>query len=372
MRILTPKDSGRIQLRERGRRGAVLAIRADGEDSSQRQWFHFVVRDAQGVPLELTIANAGRCTYPSAWEDYRVCASYDGEDWFRVDTTYDGERLTIRHAPQRDGVAYAYFAPYPTARRRALHAQALAGGRAISARVGQSVRGEPIQVLRFGKGEKKLWMIGHQHPGETMGAWFMEGAALRLMDDEDVLVNDLLERASVYLVSSMNPDGHYLGNHRTNALGIDLNRAWHDPSAQTSPEVFAVREAMLAAGVDFFVDVHGDEQLPWVFTAGAEGNPHYSERIAALEHEFDEAMCDLSVPYQTENGYPKDAPGDGDLRCAANWVGEEFDCLALTLEMPFKDAANEPDEENGWTPGRSKAVAGAVIEAVHSMVDELR
>ena len=59
MRILTPKDSARIQLRERGRRSAVVAIRADVADASQRQWFHFVVRDCRGVPLELTIANAG-------------------------------------------------------------------------------------------------------------------------------------------------------------------------------------------------------------------------------------------------------------------------------------------------------------------------
>ena len=371
MRILTPKDSGRIQLRERGDRGALLAIRPDSADATQRQWFHFVVRDCAGVPLELEIANAGRCTYPDAWNGYRACASYDGEDWFRVDTEFDGESLTIRHRPQRDAVIYAYFAPYPRLRRHALLTQAIATGRAIAARVGESVNGEPIHVMRFGKGPTSLWIVGHQHPGETMGAWFMEGMALRLMDDEDVLGNDLIERASVYLVLSMNPDGHWLGNHRTNAAGVDLNRAWHDPSAKTSPEVFAVREAMLARGVDFVLDVHGDEQLPWVFTAGAEGNPHYSDRIEALEHEFDEAMCDLSEPYQSENGYPKDAPGDGDLRCAANWVGEQFDCLSLTLEMPFKDAENAP-EENGWTPDRSKGLAASTLEAVHSMLDRLR
>jgi murein tripeptide amidase MpaA len=267
---------------------------------------------------------------------------------------------------------YAYFAPYPRVRRQALIAQSLITGRARADRLGQSVNGEAMHLLTLGQGERKLWVVAHQHPGETMGAWFMEGLVLRLLDEEDDVANDLLERATIHLIPSMNPDGHYLGNHRTNAAGLDLNRSWFDASPTEAPEVFAVRKAMYDRGCDFFLDVHGDEHTPYVFLAGAEGNPHYNDRIEALEEYFENAMLDASGDFQTEEGYPKDAPGKGDLRCAGNYVGEAFDCLSMTLEMPFKDNADAPDEERGWSPDRCRYLAASTLEALQGTVEALR
>ena len=40
-----------------------------------------------------------------------------------------------------------------------------------------------------------------------------------------------------------------------------------------SPEVLGVRAQMLEGGVDFFLDVHGEEQVPFVFVAAAWGHP---------------------------------------------------------------------------------------------------
>ena len=136
--------------------------------------------------------------------------------------------------------------------------------------------------------------------------------------------------------------------------------------------MIAVRQALYDEGVDFFLDVHGDEHTPYVFVAGAEGNPHYNDRLEALEDEFSNAMLEASSDFQTEEGYPKDAPGKGDLRCAGNYVGEAFDCLSLTLELPFKDNDNAPDEERGWSPERSMSMAGSVVEALASVLDVLR
>ena len=38
-----------------------------------------------------------------------------------------------------------------------------------------------------------------------------------------------------------------------------------------------------------------------------------------------------------------------------------YGCLAMTLEMPFKDNADRPDERVGWSPDRAKALGGAVV-----------
>lgn len=58
-------------------------------------------------------ASPGKCSFPEAWKDYRACASYDLEDWFRVPTSYDSDAgvLTIKATPEADAIQFAYFAP---------------------------------------------------------------------------------------------------------------------------------------------------------------------------------------------------------------------------------------------------------------------
>ena len=41
---------------------------------------------------------------------------------------------------------------------------------------------------------------------------------------------------------------------------------------ETSPEVFWVRERMMAEYGNIFLDIHGDEELPYIFVAGCDGN----------------------------------------------------------------------------------------------------
>lgn len=375
MRILSPKDGGKIQLLRLDGETARLAVRADDDAPEHRQFFSFVARDLRRGTTTFEIANAGACTYGDAFEEYRVCANTgEDDDWFRVPTEFDGETLRFWYEGRGD-VRFAYFAPYSRSRRLALVDRVRKSGRARVETVGKSVRGEPMQLLSFGEGPEdapKLWIVGQQHPGETMAGWFMEGMASRLAFGDDPVVSRLLEEARLFLVLCMNPDGAAAGNHRTNAAGRDLNRCWWDADARTSPEVLGVRKAMYDRGVDFFLDVHGDEHVPYVFVAGAEGNPHYTDRIEALEDAFSGAMLEASEEFQTEQGYPKDAPGKGDLRCAGNYVGEAFDCLSLTLEMPFKDNANAPDERVGWSPDRCRTLGAATLEAAAAMLGELR
>ncbi|MCV5690128.1 M14 family zinc carboxypeptidase, partial [Escherichia coli] len=77
-----------------------------------------------------------------------------------------------------------------------------------------------MSLLTFGEpeeGKKKIWMIARQHPGETMAEWFMEGMIQRLLDENDTVARALLEKAVLYVVPNMNPDGGIRGHLRTNA-----------------------------------------------------------------------------------------------------------------------------------------------------------
>ena len=257
------------------------------------QWFYFRVRGAAGRDCVLRIENAGGATYPDGWRDYRACASEDGEDWPRVATAYDGKVLTIRHRPAGDEVRFAYFAPYPMARHDALIAGAKESPLVTARRLGETLDGAPLDLLEVGGAtptSRTCWVIGRQHPGETMAEWWMEGFLERLLDPADALAGTLLEKARVFVVPNMNPDGSRRGHLRTNAAGINLNRAWAAPSMEESPEVYLVSRLMARTGVDFCLDVHGDEALPYNFIAGPEGIPSYSDALAHKLARFQAAL----------------------------------------------------------------------------------
>lgn len=351
-----------------------LALRADSA-ADFRQWFCFRSIGAPGERRAFRIENAGDAEYPGGWEEYRACASYDGELWFRVPTRFDGGSLSFRHAPSRARVTYACFAPYPFARLRRVIGRARRSPRARIEVLGDTVEGRPITAITFGDdgpASARVWIIARQHPGETMAAWCAEGLIERLLDEGDPLVGALLEEVAITVVPCVNVDGGVLGNHRTNAAGRDLNRSWDAPDPFASPEVLAIRTELLRTGVDLFLDVHGDEAVPFAFAAGCEGNPGFTPRLAGLEAEFAEHLAAADPSFSLRRGYEPDAPGEGDLSCAANWIGERFDCLSLTLELPFKDDVYHPDRRLGWSPGRSDSLGRALLEPILAMVPTLR
>ena len=351
-----------------------LALRPDNA-ADFRQWFCCRSWGDPGERRAFRIERASASEYPDGWESYRVCASYDGEEWFRVPTRFEDGELRFRFTPSRRTVTFAAFARYSIARHRRLLGRASRSPRARVEVIGETVEGRPLSMISFGRegpSTLRVWMIARQHPGETMASWCAEGVVDRLLERDDPVIEALLEDAMVHVVPWVNIDGGVIGNHRTNAAGRDLNRSWDDPDPIAAAEVFALRRAIRETGVDLFLDIHGDEALPYVFAAGCEGNPGYTPRIAALETAFGSRLEAADPSFQRDEGYDRDAPGEADLSCAANFIGEQYDCLALTLEMPFKDDANHPDRRRGWSPGRASTLGRALLEATLLTLPELR
>ncbi|WP_170319578.1 M14 family metallopeptidase [Polyangium spumosum] len=347
---------------------AELSLRADSA-AGIRQWFHFRVRGALDARLELSIVDAGQAMHADAFRGYRALGSYDLERWFRVPTDFDGRRLVLRHRPDHDTVHYSYFAAYPLDRLSALLAVVDRSPRARVLSIGASVEGRPIHLVVLGEdgpGKRRLWIAGRQHPGETMGSWFVEGALARLLAEDDPVTDALLGEAVVYVLPNLNPDGSTRGNFRTNAAGRDLNREWHAPSRDGSPEILAARGVMEQAGVDLFLDVHGDEHADVAFAIGCEGNPGFSERLHDLERRFARSLARREGGFSSELDYGSDDPGKGDLRIGNNWVGERFDCLSMTIEMPFKEGPS------GFGPDRASQLGRSSLEAVLESLGVLR
>jgi murein tripeptide amidase MpaA len=374
MKITSNFDSGNIDIISAERIDDIrLAIRKDHQ-SDFYQWFHFRLHSDSFEPHTIRLTNVNTSAYPKGWADYKAVASYDRETWFRVDTAYDGEHLVITHYPEAESCYFAYFAPYSYERHMDLLSQAQATGLAQLVDLGNTLDNRDMSLLVIGEpadGKKKIWITARQHPGETMAEWFVEGLLDRLLDQDDGVARELLNKAVFYVVPNMNPDGSVRGHLRTNAAGVNLNREWQTPSLEKSPEVYLVRQKMLETGVDMFLDIHGDENLPYNFVAGAEGVPSYNAKMAQLETVFKQTLLAVTPEFQTEFGYELDAPGQANLTIASTWVAEQFKCLAYTFEMPFKDNANLPDAQFGWSDVRSKKLGNDTLIAVRAVIDLL-
>jgi murein tripeptide amidase MpaA len=372
LHISTQFDSGAIDVVQLDRADDIqLRIRKDSA-ADFAQWFHFCLHGAAFQPVTLRFLNAGESAYPKGWEGYQVLASHDRQEWTRIETTYDGKEMTARVTPMAQAVYFAYFEPYSYEQHLDLLASAATSPWVTLQRLGSTVQGRDMTLLRITDEagatpldeKKKVWVMARQHPGETMAEWFVEGFLERLLDADDAVARVLLDRCVFYVVPHMNPDGAVLGNLRTNAAGANLNREWAAPSADKSPEVLLVRQAMLDTGVDLCLDVHGDENLPYNFVVGPEGTPGYGPRVAALEDAFKAAWMATCPDFQDTVNYGKSAPGQANLALATNWIAQQFGCLAFTIEMPFKDNANLPDPFVGWSGERSKKLGASVLQPV--------
>ena len=368
--ITSDFDGGNIRLVELAGSRIDLEIIKDNQ-SDFYQWFYFRVTGAAGMEIECRILNCAGSAYPDGWPGYRACMSADREDWERIDTSYQDGVLAFRVTPELNSVWFAYFAPYTMERHHDLVASVIAHPAVEYRSLGQTLDGQEIDYFRLGRGDLQIWLYARQHPGETMAEYWMEGALERLLDDSDPISRRLRERATFHIVPNMNPDGSKRGHLRTNAIGINLNREWHAPSLERSPEVFHVLGEMDRTGVDFAMDVHGDESIPANFLAGFEGIPSWNEAQGALFTKFSDALVAASPDFQTRKGYEVAGPGKANLSMSTAQLAERFGAVSMTLEMPFKDNDDLPDPREGWSPDRSRALARACLDALHGLLGDL-
>jgi murein tripeptide amidase MpaA len=351
----------------------LLNIRADHQ-SDFYQWFYFRAANVKDLDCRYVITNAAGASYQKGWEGYRAVASYDREFWFRVDTSFDGENLVIEHNSSEDQVYFAYFAPYSMERHADLIAFAQTSERCQVETIGTTLDGQTMDCLRFGEidqGRKNIWMVARQHPGETMAEWWMEGLVNRLVDHSDPVVNAILDKAVIYLVPNMNPDGSRRGHLRTNAVGSNLNREWDTPTPEKSPEVLCVLEKIKQTGLDFGLDVHGDEALPYNFIAGTEGIPGWDPARQQQLDLFKTTLANVNPDFQFEQGYPVNRAGSANMSYCSSSLAQRFEALVMTLEMPFKDASGTVDDIQGWSPERCGRLAHSCLDTLHLCWDQV-
>ena len=387
-------DGGRIELvdiqDQDGDKGKLVSLKikqdpyTELEKKSHLQYFSFrssiqtQSESTKGLPITYEIVNAGETSYANAWKGYTVFSTKsigDPDSWRREQSTrYEDGKLIWEHDHTKgsESVYFSYFPPFSYARHLDLIEKASEYADVFS--LGQTLKGREIECVKVGTGESIGWIIHRQHPGEHMAEFYAEGLLTRLLGldssgDTDGLVRQLLSKYTFYIVPSMNPDGAEAGHLRVNAAGANLNREWcssgdeyEAPSLERSPEVYHVLEKMKETGCDVFCDIHGDEEIPYNFLAQPVV-PNWGPRLKALHGAFNAAYARANPDMQAEFAYEPREYSEGDILNIANHhIAHRFDCLSVTLEMPFKDCWSNSDPERGWSPARARALGASLVD----------
>jgi murein tripeptide amidase MpaA len=367
MRIDANFDAGNIVVEEMTDTNAVLSIRADS-GANFYQWFYFRVTGTSGIMRTFRIANAGSASYPTAWPGYETLASYNEQDWFRVLTQFDGTNLTFEHRGSEETTSYAFFVPYPAARREQFLKQCEVSPRVTRRQIGTTLQGRPLDLLVIGdenRAVKKVWIVARQHAGEPMAEWYMEGLIGRLLDTHDVAAHQLIGKATLYLIPNMNPDGSTAGNLRANAAGVDLNRAWNDPQPN-APEVVTVRERIGTTGVDFFLDVHGDEERPFIWIVG----PHRANVTPDADRTQMRFEAMLAEEYAEVRPRPESipAPNHPDSGMSVDYIAPTFHCPALIIELPFKETVSAGGKRDSLLASGCMDFGRSCVEVLNALL----
>ena len=377
--VMSQFDSGNINVVDANNANCIRLTIVKDASSDFLQWFYFCASGLADEECTFIIENAGATTYPKGWENYHVVCSDDRQRWSRIPSVFDGQSLSWTVQSAANQMWFAYFAPYSMEQHADLIAAAATAPSVRHEVLGLTHQGRPIDYLcvkplsedgraandasqSVPESRPQLWIIARQHPGESMAEWFMEGLLDRLLDENDSVSYELRRLADVHVVPNMNPDGTSLGHLRTNALGVNLNREWAGPDIDRSPEVYHVLERMRQTGITVALDVHGDEALPYNFIAGTEGIEGWSDERNRELINVKHTWSSLNPDFQDVHGYPINAPGKANLTICSNQLASQFQCLAMTLEMPFKDTANVPRPATGWSPERSVRLGASFVD----------
>jgi murein tripeptide amidase MpaA len=364
------------------------------EAMNHMQYFSFRatisgLEDGKYIQVNYEIENASKVSYPVAWDGTTIFYTAnveDSESWLRNHTTrYLNGKLSWMHRHVSNGSVYfSYFPPFSYGRHLQLVAKCSPYSCVTS--LGQTLEGREIDCITAGRGDRVCWIIHRQHPGETMAEFYAEGVLTRLLGlDSNGQVDDkvigILEMYTLHIVPCMCLDGAVAGHLRTNGCGANLNREWASkgdyiaPSKERSPEVLAVLTKMEETGVDIFLDIHGDEELPFNFICGAEHVPTWGKRLESLHGAFAASYHRANRDMQQFIGYPPaESPEQAEkyLNVATNQIATRFDCLSVTLEMPFKDCETNPDPDRGWSPAKARNLGASVLEPLFYVHPYLR
>ena len=213
----------------------------------------------------------------------------------------------------------------PEARASVERPQKQAAPLGVSEVVGQSVKGAPIEMVRFGSGERPVLVLGAIHGDESTSVVLTRALVAELRANPAASSG-----VPAAVIEVMNPDGVAAGT-RTNARKVDLNRNF--PAANFSGSARRGHDALSEPEAKALADVI--ERL----------RPRLIVSVHSMDkpcNNYDGPAKSVAEAMSRHNGYPAEAtigyPTPGSL---GSWVGIDKEIPIITLELPRSLRGND-------------------------------
>lgn len=312
-----------------------LEIKKDPYPKNTRKkyqnWYYFQVNNVKGKKCKFIIENL--VNIDNDWKGHNVVYTYNHECFYRHPTKFNEKRnyISWEFKPKKNKIWFSYYIPYSRKRVYDLNHKLSKRKNVSKIILGKSSLNNKIELLRFGKGLKHIFMIARQHPGETIGSWMLEGFLKSLFSTSlKKQSNILFNKFTFHIISMVNPDGVELGHWYTQKHGHNCNREW---MKKTCPEVKMIYKYMKQYKGCLYFDFHGDEGCKKHFFTTCDKTK--KDKNSSWNF-FRNRMKHYNKYFDKEDYYKK----------AAHNVHGTFDCAwnnALTLEGCMKHNYNNQE-----------------------------
>ena len=289
-----------------------------------QNWYYFQVNNVKGKKCKFIIENL--VNIDNDWKGHKVVYTYDHKCFYRHSTKLNEKQnyITWNFTPKKNKIWFSYYVPYSRDRVYKLNKKISKRNDVTKIILGKTSLNNKIELLRFGKGLKHIFIIARQHPGETIGSWMLEGFLKSLFSSSfKKQYNILFNKFTFHIISMVNPDGVQLGHWYTQKNGHNCNREW---MKKKCPEVKMIDKYMKQYEGCLYFDFHGDEGCKKHFFTTCDRTKKNKDSAWNF---FRNRMKHYSKNFDKEDYYKK----------AAHNVHGTFDCAwenALTLEGCMK------------------------------------
>jgi len=198
--------------------------------------------------------------------------------------------------------------------------------------IGVSVQGKNIYLIKFGKGSKKVLLVGGHHGYEEEST----SVSMRLADYFARNAGEIPKEVSIWIIPALNPDG-LDKSQRQNANGVDLNRNYgvsnwvldktktfnSGPYPFSEPETRAMRTLLDEEQFILAITYHTNRNL-------VESNS-YKDKFTGFNKYLEEVVAKTGYKYLDASSFAfEDLESKGEF---VSWLYQVYNIPAVCVEM---------------------------------------
>ncbi|XP_026479889.1 cytosolic carboxypeptidase 6-like [Ctenocephalides felis] len=252
-----------------------LYVRPDTCSPRFRFWFNFTVdnvRQDQRVIFNIVNISNRKNLFRDGMTP--LVKSTSRPKWQRIppgSVFYSGKTaVSLAFAFDKEDEMFQFAAGPPYSYSRYLGSLELKAPPDIMKRtcIAKSVQNRDVDMIEIGENkalssdqkQRVVVVLARTHAGESPSSFVVQGM-LEFLISTHPIARCIRDNIKFIIIPMMNPDGVFLGNQRTNLIGLDLNRTWHTAGRFTHPSTYAVTEMLKNienenTKLDFVLDLH--------------------------------------------------------------------------------------------------------------------